>query len=647
MESALIHDDMIPFVSNVKVIALLLSLYLGSAVYIKSAPALRTTAQNSRLGTRALLGLTSVPLLMLLVTSWSFWPRPHYFNHHPIDNLVDKATTHSAQWLAQASSGLTLNAAVTNYVRRYGRAPPPAFDVWYRYATERSTLIIDDYDSMYEDLLPFWGLSPAEIRLLTQRLSTDPWNDIASIEIRSGEAKVGPNNKPTHQWMVDALSSMMSQFIHHIPDMDLALNLNDEPRVAVPHGMMQRLLKDAMPLKLPSSIQLSTNWTTQRVESWRGDENLANSRSFISYSGVESFSASTVACPSLSAARNYHEWDPKPMCSSCAGPHSQGGVLSNWSISASPCHQPDIRNLHGLYLTPASLKLSYQLLPVFSQSKVPGFADILYPSPWNYIDKAKYDPRIPEYPDPPFSEKLNSVFWRGATSEGLSRSGEWKGMTRQRLVHVANNLSSSSSTPMLLPDPLREGRYSIQYPSRPYQHVAPTLNISFVSIERAWDDDGAAQERYFSLGQSTDFQEHWRHRYLFDTDGAGFSGRFIAFLQSRSLPFRSGIFRAWYDGRLTAWAHFVPIDIRLQGFFSTLAYFAGTNGIKGAKTLKARVGMERKEKVAEKIAEQGREWAGKVLRKEDMEIYLFRLLIEWGRLTDDNRDNLGFALGEE
>lgn len=44
----------------------------------------------------------------------------------------------------------------------------------------------------------------------------------------------------------------------------------------------------------------------------------------------------------------------------------------------------------------------------------------------------------------------------------------------------------------------------------------------------------------------------------------------------------------------------------------------------------------------EEIAEAGRLWAEKVLRKEDMEIYMFRLLLEWGRLTDDKRDEIGF-----
>ena len=49
------------------------------------------------------------------------------------------------------------------------------------------------------------------------------------------------------------------------------------------------------------------------------------------------------------------------------------------------------------------------------------------------------------------------------------------------------------------------------------------------------------------------------------------------------------------------------------------------------------------DKEGERIATAGREWAGQVLRKEDMEIYFFRLLLEWGRLTDDRRDGIGFG----
>jgi hypothetical protein len=48
--------------------------------------------------------------------------------------------------------------------------------------------------------------------------------------------------------------------------------------------------------------------------------------------------------------------------------------------------------------------------------------------------------------------------------------------------------------------------------------------------------------------------------------------------------------------------------------------------------------------IAKKIAEQGRDWTRKALRKEDMQIYMFRLLLEWGRITHDEREHLGFIM---
>jgi len=44
-----------------------------------------------------------------------------------------------------------------------------------------------------------------------------------------------------------------------------------------------------------------------------------------------------------------------------------------------------------------------------------------------------------------------------------------------------------------------------------------------------------------------------------------------------------------------------------------------------------------------KLGRQGREWAAKVLRREDLEIYTFRLLIEYARIIDDNRDRIGYT----
>jgi hypothetical protein len=46
---------------------------------------------------------------------------------------------------------------------------------------------------------------------------------------------------------------------------------------------------------------------------------------------------------------------------------------------------------------------------------------------------------------------------------------------------------------------------------------------------------------------------------------------------------------------------------------------------------------------AEKSAMAGRECSERVLRKEDMQVYVLRLLLEYARISDDNRDMLGFV----
>lgn len=46
---------------------------------------------------------------------------------------------------------------------------------------------------------------------------------------------------------------------------------------------------------------------------------------------------------------------------------------------------------------------------------------------------------------------------------------------------------------------------------------------------------------------------------------------------------------------------------------------------------------------AKYIAESGHEWAEKVLRREDMLIYMYRLLLEYARIAADNRERMGWV----
>ncbi|KGO55023.1 Lipopolysaccharide-modifying protein [Penicillium expansum] len=568
---------------------------------------------------------------------------------HPIEILINNGEIKHHNYLAQASRSKTLGDAVTEYRRRYNQHPPPGFDEWYQYATSRSSAIIDDFDQIYHDLLPFRALAPEHIRAMTHELATNPFNDLGGIRIRNGTAMVQEGIKPTHAWMVAGAADMMKNFSKYLPDMDLVFNLNDEPRVTVPWEKISMLNRQTEMQEMVPNERMVHTWSNNREEGWGPIEPADQTNITVftdgAWRGVFDPYVSAV-CPPSSKARSQRIWNRHEICLSCVAPHSMGQFPLDFNIASEICHQPDLAFLHGLLISPASFKVSQELIPVFSQSALTGFNDILFPSPWNYIDKIKYQP-TDEHPDPEYSQKENSLYWLGSTSEGVSRFGEWKGMPRQRFAHLINN-NTNNQVSVLLPTDSNEK--SFRYETM--DGSAPTSDLGLQTAVHIADpivrcDFGDCDEQAEELGIAgwADFQAHWSHRFLFDLDGAGFSGRFLPFLHSRSLPLKTGLFRQWFDSRVTSWLHFVPVDIRLHGLWSTLAYFAGVPATASEERgPNSQMRMKAHDEQGKWIAEEGRKWASTALRKDDMEIYFFRLLLEWGRLTDDQRDVLGFGV---
>ncbi len=124
-------------------------------------------------------------------------------------------------------------------------------------------------------------------------------------------------------------------------------------------------------------------------------------------------------------------------------------------------------------------------------------------------------------------------------------------------------------------------------------------------------------------------KKQYNYKFLPDADGNSFSARFRGFLRSTSLPLKATVYAEWHDDRIVPWVHFVPLDNTFQDIFPVLEYFADGSGPGDA--------------AAQFIAEMGREWSEKVLRREDMRLYVWRLLLEWARVCDENRHALGYV----
>lgn len=80
------------------------------------------------------------------------------------------------------------------------------------------------------------------------------------------------------------------------------------------------------------------------------------------------------------------------------------------------------------------------------------------------------------------------------------------------------------------------------------------------------------------------------------------------------------------------------MDNRFYDLYKILAYFI-PESTDGTDENRQQL-FEERDKQAEALGRAGAEWAAKVLRKEDMQLYVYRLLLEWGRVLDPGRQFL-------
>lgn len=147
-------------------------------------------------------------------------------------------------------------------------------------------------------------------------------------------------------------------------------------------------------------------------------------------------------------------------------------------------------------------------------------------------------------------------------------------------------------------------------------------DVGFTRIMQCLRRQCRAQRGFFPPGAWADKDAALQSRLVFDLDGNGISGRYYKLLASKSLPLKQTLLREWHDERLVPWVHYVPVSQSLEELPELVLYLTSTAS-----------GQRR----AEEMAGKGQDWHGKALRKEDMAVYVYRLMLELARLQDPNR----------
>ncbi|OAA66162.1 Lipopolysaccharide-modifying protein [Cordyceps fumosorosea ARSEF 2679] len=283
------------------------------------------------------------------------------------------------------------------------------------------------------------------------------------------------------------------------------------------------------------------------------------------------------------------------------------------------CRHPEYEHLHGLFTSPVSFKLTEAMVPILSTGAPSTMGDILIPSPAYLEAEFEYDSAS----EPDFDQKTNNLYWAGSTSGALAHDDDgWRSYHRQRFVQFAQNLgreqyyylradSSTSDAVERVPSSFLNGRL---------------YDVSFTRIFQCLPRACRAQRGFFPPGAWADKDAALRSRLAFDLDGNGISGRYRKLLASGSLPLKQTLLREWHDERLLPWVHYVPVSMSLEELPELVTYLTST--------------AEGRRRAAE-MAAAGRDWLGKAMRREDMVVYVYRLMLELARLQDPNRQPEG------
>ncbi|KAK4169341.1 hypothetical protein QBC43DRAFT_340711 [Cladorrhinum sp. PSN259] len=538
---------------------------------------------------------------------------------HPILHLVSKAEKEFEKVKQRQSK--TLREAVAEYKRRYGMPPPPHFDKWWEFAKSKNVQLVDEFDTIFHSLTPFWGLKPATIRARAKE-AIGYNNGLMGVQIRDGKVGLFLGGSP---WQQDATREMMAEFSQYLPPMDLAFNVNDEPRVVVHHDDLSRHVEKAVKINMPLANKpgkkLRNSFTERPAGlNYDGRFDVIKVTRFNFFAHQPIWLHSRISCPPNTPARILDEdeqFDDREKYSL-----GELGFVANWTALSDVCLTPSLGSTYGFLTRPNAYGVTHDLFPIFSQSKISSYNDILYPSPWYWAQKVPYL----EEADPTWEQKHNRLYWRGSTTGGFSREGGWRRAHRQRFVKKIND----HDTAKILQKNETTDKWSVK--SVPRVNFKSIIDVFFSHIGQCDPGDCDAQREFFDVKEYAKFEEGMKYKHVLDMDGNAFSGRFYAFLKSRSLVYKFAIFREWHYEWLKPWAHYIPLSLHGDEWLESVRFLAEDK--------------EKGVKEAHRIALQGREWADKVLRNEDIAVWFFRLCLEYARVVDDAREELGFSLDD-
>lgn len=300
-------------------------------------------------------------------------------------------------------------------------------------------------------------------------------------------------------------------------------------------------------------------------------------------------------------------------------PHGMSFVTDR-DAARDVCQNPFFEDNHGFFMSPTTFVTTDSPVPILSQAAPSTFSDIIYPSTWYWDDRSKDSTDF----DYDWGNKSNKLYWAGGTTGGwnlpLNRNQRKWHSQRHRFIDMTQQLTPGQSYSYLGQNAAGDW---LRYDSRDFQ--SELYDTRFTGTAQCDDPVCAEMEEYYHINGKVDERHAYSFRLIIDMDGNSFSGRYHRFLASKSCVLKQTVFREWHDERLVPWLHYVPISTGMEELPEVVRYLATT---------------EEGQEIAKVIAEKGREVHNTSLRRVDAVIYMYRLFLEYARVSNGGRDGV-------
>ncbi|CAH7688749.1 capsular associated protein [Phakopsora pachyrhizi] len=226
---------------------------------------------------------------------------------------------------------------------------------------------------------------------------------------------------------------------------------------------------------------------------------------------------------------------------------------------------------------------------------------------------------------------------------------------------------------------------------------ATVIDPLLLDIAIACDPDAGECKSYDAQGYLTQpplpLSEAWKHKMVLDIDDVGFSPLFGALMESRSAVVKMSVHQEFWRDWVQPWYHFIPLSSSYAEIHNLISFFVGipkaliqkiqtikyynnslnnnSNDNNNKPSKKIRVARSiinfknfndndnlkvvnkddhngadsdddlkgfNGDEVLKRLGENGRDWKLRHMRKDDMEVYMFRLLIEWARILNPTQE---------